>query len=138
MGESAEYRGAIKNTATFLVVAAVCVCVYSMHTFFWRRHRIRSGKDQGIDDPYGPVALAGNKCVYLSVCLSIYLSVCLSVYLSLYIWIDVYRCIYIMHACMHACIHACIHTTYMHAYIHVCVCVCNDVGSRPALCRRYV
>ena len=85
MGESAEYRGAIKNTATFLVVAAVCVCVYSMHTFFWRRHRIRSGKDQGIDDPYGPVALAGNKCVYLSVCLSIYLSVCLSVCLSVYL-----------------------------------------------------
>ena len=113
MGESAQYRGAIKNTATFLVVAAVCVCVYSMHTFFWRRHRIRSGKDQGIDDPYGPVALAGNKCVYLSVCLSIYLSVCLSVYLSLYIWIDVYRCIYIMHACMHTCVH----TYYIHAYI---------------------
>eukprot|EP00802_Teleaulax_amphioxeia_P030544 Tamp_33176.p1 GENE.Tamp_33176~~Tamp_33176.p1 ORF type:complete len:169 (-),score=23.93 Tamp_33176:134-601(-) len=56
--ETEEYRTGVKNMASFLVVVAILFCLYSCNTFFWRRRRIRRKDDRGMDDPYGPLALA--------------------------------------------------------------------------------
>lgn len=45
-------------TGTFLDLVAV-------YTFFWRRRKIRR-KEEGFDDPYGPLALAAVMILMLS------------------------------------------------------------------------
>lgn len=57
--------GALQIMSSVLIITAITFCTYAMYTFFWRRRKIRR-KEEGFDDPYGPLALAAVMILMLS------------------------------------------------------------------------